>query len=111
METIISVAQIAISVIVIILILLQQRDTDISGFLGGGGGGGGAFYQQRRGLERVFFISTIILTALFGILAVISLVISPELPNLNVTPAETASSTTNTLTPGSVSTGTLPLEF
>jgi len=68
----ISILQIIVAVALIILILLQQRDADISGFLGGGGGGGG-FYQQRRGLERLFFVLTIILTLVFAGLALTSL--------------------------------------
>ena len=58
--------QIAISIALIILILLQERSAGLSGIMGGGGG----FYQTRRGLERVIFWSTIVLVALFIVIAV-----------------------------------------
>ncbi len=73
----IAIIQIVIAVALIALILLQQRDSDLSGFLGGGGGGGGGFYQQRRGLERLFFTLTIILTVAFAALALTSLLYQP----------------------------------
>jgi protein translocase SecG subunit len=72
MQTIISIAQIVISVLLMILILLQERDSDMSGFLSGGSAGGG-FYQQRRGLEKVMFYATIILVFVFAGLALASL--------------------------------------
>ncbi len=76
MQNIIPVAQVIVSIFLIIAILLQQRDSDMSGFLGAGGGGGGSgFYQQRRGLERTLFVSTIVLTVLFAGLAILNLFI------------------------------------
>jgi protein translocase SecG subunit len=87
MNTALSVAQIIIAVAVIILILIQQRDSDTSSFLGGGSGGGG-FYQQRRGLERAFFVITIVLVVAFAGLALLNLFInkSPNLDNIEITP-------------------------
>lgn len=58
---IISIGQIIISVLVVIAILLQQRGSGI----GGAFGGGGASYYTKRGLEKILFISTIILGILF----------------------------------------------
>jgi len=55
---IISILQIIISVILIILILLQERGSGLSGIFGGSGEG---FYQTRRGLEKIIFITTIVL--------------------------------------------------
>mgnify|MGYP001566108684 CR=1 FL=1 len=70
----ITYAQIGVSVIIIILILLQERS---AGGLGGlmGGGGDGGFYQARRGFERLIFWATIVLAALFGVLALLNLVL------------------------------------
>ena len=68
LSTIISIAQIVVSVIVIGLILLQERDSGAGGLFGGGGGDG--FYQTRRGLERSIFIATIVFVVVFAALAV-----------------------------------------
>lgn len=75
MNNIIAIAQIVVAALLIILILLQRRDSDMAGFLGGGSGGGG-FYQQRRGLERLFFTLTIVLTVVFAGLALTNLLIT-----------------------------------
>lgn len=76
----ITIAQIALSVILIILITLQES-SDTPGVFGGGGSGNGGFYQQRRGLEKVFFGMTIACVALFIVLALLNLVL-PTLQNL-----------------------------
>lgn len=67
-----AVLQIIVSVFLVASILLQQKDSEVSGFLGGGGGSGGA-YQQRRGLDRILFYSTIVLTVIFAVLAIMNL--------------------------------------
>lgn len=69
---IISIAQIAISIILIVLILIQERSSGLSGIFGGSES---EFYSQRRGLEKIIFISTIVLAAVFAILSLLSLVI------------------------------------
>ncbi len=66
-----AIAQIVVSIVLIILILLQERETGVSGLFGGGGDGG--FYQKRRGLERIIFILTIVLIAVFAGLALLNL--------------------------------------
>lgn len=68
----ISIAQVIISVILIILILLQERTSGLSGVLGGDSGS--SFYQTRRGLERIIFISTIVLAVAFAALALLDLI-------------------------------------
>ena len=93
MNTIISIAQIVVSIAIIVLILLQQRDSDSAGFLGGGGGGGGGFYQQRRGLESAFFNLTIALVVIFACLAMLNLFITPDVVSVTPVPVENASST------------------
>ena len=72
-STLLSVAQIVISIIVIILILLQERSSGLGGILGGGGEG--EFYASRRGLEKIIFGATIILVILFAALSLIQLVL------------------------------------
>lgn len=75
MKTIVTISQLVVSLAIIVLVLLQERDSGMSGFLGSGGQDAGGFYQKRRGVERIMFLSTIILTALFGALALIDLFI------------------------------------
>jgi len=71
--SLISIAQLVVSVLLIILILLQERSSGLSGIFGGGGGSG--FYQTRRGLEKLIFAGTIILTIAFGALAIADLLL------------------------------------
>jgi len=52
-------------------ILLQERSAGLSGIFGGEGGG---FYQTRRGLEKIIFVSTIVLLIVFVGLAVFQLI-------------------------------------
>ena len=68
----IPIIQIILAVLLVILILLQERSAGLSGIMGGGDGG--SFYQTRRGLEKVIFISTIVLAVLFVGLAVYQLI-------------------------------------
>ncbi len=68
---IISVAQIAVSLLLILVILIQQR----GGGLGAIFGGESNIYQTRRGMEKFIFISTIILAGLFLGLAALNLII------------------------------------
>lgn len=68
MTFIISLAQIAASVIIIALILLQDRSSDMGGGLFGGGDTGG-FYQARRGVEKLVFGGTIVMVVLYTGLA------------------------------------------
>ena len=65
-----TILQLIISVALVVLILLQERSAGLSGIFGGEGG----FYQTRRGLEKIIFRGTILLAALFIIIAIIQLV-------------------------------------
>jgi len=73
MQSALTISQIIISIGLITTILLQQRGAGTSGLFGGGGGGGS--YHTKRGLEKVLFISSIVLATLFIITAFLSLVI------------------------------------
>jgi len=53
---------IVVSVLLATTILLQQRGAGSSAMFGGGGGD---VYHTKRGMEKVLFISTIILAVLF----------------------------------------------
>ena len=69
MHTIISIVQIIVSVLLIIGILMQQRGGGLSTVFGGSG----SVYRTRRGVEKVIFIATIILAALFFLTAFLNI--------------------------------------
>ena len=64
-------AQIAVSALLVVAILLQQKGVG----LGSAFGGSGQIYRSKRGLEKSLFIGTIILTALFVVIALLTLII------------------------------------
>jgi len=66
---IIRIIQAIIGVLIIVLILLQERSIGLSGIFGGEG----SFYQMRRGVEKIIFISTIVLSVIFIALSLYSL--------------------------------------
>lgn len=68
----ITIAQIAVSLILIVLVLLQERSAGMSGIFGGDGGG---IYQTRRGFERIAFGSTVIFAIIFVVLSIAQLVV------------------------------------
>lgn len=72
MQPILSVIQIATSVLLIGAILLQQRGTGLSTTFGGEGN----VYRTKRGLEKILFIGTIILAAIFFATALINIIIT-----------------------------------
>lgn len=61
MKEAIIIGQIFISLLLMATILLQAKGTG----LGQAWGGGGEFYRSKRGLEKILFRATIILTILF----------------------------------------------
>ncbi len=67
-----SIAQILIAVVLIVLIMLQERSSGLSGVFGGGES---TFYQTRRGFEKIIFIATSVLVAVFAVLSFINLLI------------------------------------
>ena len=69
METYFSIAQIILSAAVIMAILLQVR----GGGLGGIFGQADTVYRTKRGVEKTLFQLTIILVALFIVLAIVAL--------------------------------------
>lgn len=58
---ILTITQIIISILLVLLILSQSQGTGLSLTFGGGG----SFYRSKRGIEKTFFYSTIILGILF----------------------------------------------
>ena len=70
MKEFLPIAQIVVAVFLIIFILLQQRGTALGSAFGGGGG----FYATRRGIQKKLFWATVVLGALFIILALLNLI-------------------------------------
>lgn len=71
LDSVISIFQIFISVVLTASILLQQR----GGSLGSSFGGGGASYHTKRGFEKALFTSTVILGVLFVLSTLAALII------------------------------------
>jgi len=71
MKEFLPIAQIVVAVFLIIFILLQQRGTALGSAFGGGGG----FYATRRGIQKKIFWATVVLGALFIILALLNLLL------------------------------------
>ena len=69
MQTYLSVAQILLSVAIVMVILLQVR----GGGLGGIFGQADTVYRTKRGVEKTLFQLTIVLVALFIIVALVAL--------------------------------------
>ncbi len=61
MKNILTIVQVAVSVLLIAAILLQQQGVG----LGATFGGGGESFRTKRGLEKGLFYATIVLTVLF----------------------------------------------
>lgn len=72
MDTILSIAQIIVSILLIISILFQQRGTALGSAFGGEGGG---FYSTRRGIQKKMLIATIVFGTLFIALAIVNLIV------------------------------------
>lgn len=68
-----TIAQIAVSILIIILVLLQDRSSGIGGVFGGGGAD--AAYQTRRGMEKFMHYATILLIIIFAGLALLNLLL------------------------------------
>lgn len=72
MANYLKVAQVVVSVLLIGSILLQARGAGLGGLLGGEGN----VYSTKRGAEKILFVSTIILSAAFLGLALLSVLIA-----------------------------------
>lgn len=61
MQTILTVVQVVLSLLLSVAILTQQRGTGLSSTFGGSG----TFYTSKRGAEKVLFNATVVLGILF----------------------------------------------
>ena len=71
MKIYLTIIQIAVSVLLIGAILMQQRGTGLSATFGGEGN----IYRTKRGIEKIIFVSTIVLAILFFAAALINIFI------------------------------------
>ena len=67
----ISIIQIILSVLLITVILLQKSSSG----LGAAFGGGGAIQTTKRGVDKLLFNVTIVVSVLFFLVAIISLLV------------------------------------
>jgi len=70
-QTFLTVIQITISILLILTILSQVQGSGLSLIFGGGGG----FYRSKRGIEKLLFYATIVLSICFTTNAIILFVI------------------------------------
>ncbi|MCL5676169.1 MAG: preprotein translocase subunit SecG [Patescibacteria group bacterium] len=71
MKNIAIVFQIIVSLGLVVLILLQSKGTG----LGTAFGGGGEIYRTKRGVEKILYLSTIILAVVFFFSSLVSILI------------------------------------
>ncbi len=61
MKSALTIFQIVISVLLILTILVQEKGVGLSAAFGGGG----EFYKSKRGIDKILFVATAILSVLF----------------------------------------------
>lgn len=71
MATALSIFQMIAGVLLVVLILIQSKGTGLGSTFGGEMG----FYATKRGAEKMLFVVTIVLSALFLISLLVSVVI------------------------------------
>ncbi|MDA8332648.1 MAG: preprotein translocase subunit SecG [Candidatus Dormibacteraeota bacterium] len=73
MKTAVTTLEVVLAILLVITILLQTpKSSGLGGTIGGGTDMGGG-YRTRRGLERVLFRTSIWLTVLFALVAIIQI--------------------------------------
>ena len=73
MDTALNLVMIIISAVLILVVLLQTKGSSFSGAFGGDTG---SINRTRRGLEKTLFQFTIVIAALFGVVAFLSSIIT-----------------------------------
>lgn len=71
MKIVITFVQIIVSVVLLLTILLQSKGTG----LGSAFGGGGEIYRTKRGVEKILYLSTIVLVIIFLLSSLASVLI------------------------------------
>jgi preprotein translocase subunit SecG len=72
-RTYLDLAIIVLSITLIVIIVLQSRGAGLGGL--GGGDYGGYGYHARRGVERMLFNLTIVLSVVFFVITLVSVVL------------------------------------
>jgi len=65
------IIQIVLAIALTVAILLQNRGTGLSGIFGGGNN----VYLAKRGVEKILFIATIVLSILFFSVSLLSIIL------------------------------------
>ncbi len=73
METFLDIALIITSIALIITVVLQSKGGGLGGLVGGDTSG---VFSARRGIEKTLFRATIVLSAIFFILAVVTALVT-----------------------------------
>lgn len=73
MAQILKIVQIVLAIALSASILIQARGTGLGGIFGGGGEGN--VYRTKRGVEKIIFRSTIVLSILFLTCALLNVLI------------------------------------
>ena len=73
MKSLLPYVQIILSVLLVGAVLLQRTGSQVGGAFGGGDNLSSA-YHTRRGFEKVLFTTTVILTILFAVSALLNLI-------------------------------------
>jgi preprotein translocase subunit SecG len=74
MQTTLSIIQIVLAVLLVTGVLLQSKTSGLSGAFGGDDSTGN--FQTRRGLEKLIFHGTLIVSGLFAVVSFIIFTIS-----------------------------------
>jgi len=74
MQMALNIVQIVISVLLVLVVLLQVKGGGIGGIFGQAD----TVYRTKRGVERWLFWATIILAALFVIMAIVTLIVGRQ---------------------------------
>ena len=72
-ETFLDISLIITSTALILSVILQSKGAGLGGLTGSDTGG---IFTARRGIERVLFWATIILSALFFLLAIVTVIVT-----------------------------------
>ena len=73
MEQYVDIAMIITSIALIFSVILQSKGAGLGGLTGGDAGG---IFTARRGIEKVLFRVTIVLSVLFFILAIVATLVA-----------------------------------
>ena len=74
MEVYLYLAQIVLAITITAVVMIQLKDAGMSNMFGGGGDLG--VYKTRRGAEKTLFNATIILSSVFMILCVVTVLVA-----------------------------------